>query len=93
MQVRAKFKLTKVERTQHLQLDGKDEQGRDRYSPTEMHTLVMQPVYHSNDTQHENYKFWKATPSGELKLGTVLPEVAEQFVIGQEYYIDFTPAE
>lgn len=58
-----------------------------------MRTLIFQPVYASNDPNHENYKFWKATPSGELRMGTVNKEVWPQFELGREYYLDFTLAE
>ena len=39
----------------------------------------------------ENDSFFKYTPSGQLSLGIVNQETADQFVIGEEYYIDITP--
>lgn len=40
----------------------------------------------------ENADFFKYTPFGELKLGTVNPEAAKQFIPGKEYYLDITEA-
>lgn len=41
----------------------------------------------------ENKAFYAATPSGEIVLDTINPSAAEQFVPGQAFYIDFTPAD
>jgi hypothetical protein len=79
MSVRAKFVLNRIEIS--------------RYGQEEMRTFLFSPVFGKNGKpDHENSKFWKASPSGELKLGTVNPEVWPQFELGQEYYLDFTPA-
>lgn len=40
----------------------------------------------------ENSNFFRYTPSGSLKMGTVNPEVVKQFIPGQEFYLDFIPA-
>lgn len=47
----------------------------------------MSPV--TGETE-ENKAFFKWTPYGSLEMGTVNPHV--EFIPGQEYYIDFTPA-
>ncbi len=39
----------------------------------------------------ENEKFFKYTPWGELKFGTINKAAADQFEIGAEYYLDLTP--
>jgi hypothetical protein len=39
----------------------------------------------------ENGKFFKFTPYGEIRLGTVTDEVARQFAPGGEVYVDFIP--
>lgn len=52
----------------------------------------MTPVY-SQDPNHENKKFWDATPSGEIALNITKPEAAQAFEVGVEYYVDFTKAE
>jgi len=38
----------------------------------------------------ENEAFFKATPTGMLDM-TVRKEAGDLFVVGQEYYLDFTP--
>jgi len=82
MTVRAKFWVSRIEKSIWA------------YAPNqkEMTTLVLQPVT-SSEAGTENKKFWDATPSGEIKLGTVNPEAAQEFELGQEYYIDFTKVE
>lgn len=74
---RAKFKLTQIE----IVLQGTEE----------MRTFVLSPVY-SNNPNHENSKFFRYTPSGTIRLGTVNPSVWPEFELNQEYYIDFTAA-
>lgn len=53
-------------------------------------SVVMHPVY-SSDPNHENKKFWDASPGGKLDLTWINPNVG--FKPGQEYYLDITPAE
>lgn len=52
-------------------------------------TLYFQPV---TSGSAENDKFFKWTPWGELKMGTVNPDAARAFVVGQAYYLDFSPS-
>lgn len=40
----------------------------------------------------ENKQFFQYTPSGNIKLGVLNEAAAAQFSIGQEFYVDFTPA-
>lgn len=88
--VRAKFKVVRIEASQTQR----------RIDPTrgfevvnmemlEMRTIVMIPVYGGSE---ENRKFWDASPSGEVRLGTINPEAWAAFSLGGEYYVDFTPA-
>ncbi len=51
----------------------------------------MAPVYDSNP-ESENGKFFAATPGGSVDMWLTRPEVASQFQLGAEFYIDFTPA-
>lgn len=86
MSVRAKFKVQSIKRTMgSMPKDGK-------YVPTEMWTLEMSPVYGNGDPEHENTKFWAASPSGSLVLSVVNKAAVDQFDLEQEYYIDFTRA-
>jgi hypothetical protein len=63
-------------------------------TPTEKRTLNFTPVTaNTNDPKEENSRFWDASPSGSLQLGTINPEAWSQFELGKEYYLDFTPAE
>lgn len=39
----------------------------------------------------ENEEFFKMTPGGNITLVTVNPNAAEQFIVGKEVYVDFTP--
>lgn len=50
------------------------------------------PVYANGDPNHENSKFWQATPSGQLELSFINLDAAAMFVPGREYYLDITPA-
>ena len=77
MSVRAKFKVTRIERS--LWRKG-----------IEVQTIVLLPVTSGSD---ENTQFYEATPSGSIQLGTVNAEAAAQFELEGEYYIDFTKAE
>lgn len=90
--VRAKFKVQKIERTSHMRSLGKNDKGAEAWEPCELHTIVLQPVY-SSDPEHENRTFWNASPSGEIRLGTINEQAWSQFELGSEYYVDFTPAD
>ena len=75
---RAKFTLQSIERTRHW--NGKDE----------IFNLKFSPV---TGTSEENKRFFEASPSGSLQLGTVRAEIAAGMKLGGEYYLDITPAE
>jgi hypothetical protein len=95
MTVRAKFVVNSIERNAHSVYPHVDENGKIDYKKpvaTELHSIKMAPVYGNGDLSHENTKFWNASPSGSLMLGTVNLDAAKQFELGKEYYIDFTPA-
>jgi hypothetical protein len=51
----------------------------------------LNAVYDSNPDS-ENGRFFRYTPCGRLSLSTVNPSAAEAFVVGRDYYLDFTPA-
>ncbi len=40
----------------------------------------------------ENDEFYRWTPGGSVQLGTVNQLAYDQFAIGREFYVDFTPA-
>lgn len=91
MSVRAKFKVDSIE-TINQPKSVKQTDGSYKSEPGTMTTLKLSPVY-SSDPNHENKKFWDASPGGQLTLNCVNPAAVEQFKIGKEYYLDFTPAE
>lgn len=93
MATRAKFKVDAIRRSLGSARTGEqDEQGRDVWGPVEKWTLEASPVYANGDPAHENSKFWEATPSGRLELGTINPAALEGFDLGSEFYVDLTPA-
>lgn len=51
--------------------------------------LCFAPVYNGSP---ENMEFFKYTPGGEFSIFTVNLEVAKNFEMGKEYYVDFSPA-
>ncbi len=90
MSVRAKFKVSRVEAT--LSTKGHSENGTWIVEGAEeLRTIVLVPVY-DPEPGSENHTFWQATPSGQIMLGTVNPAAWQQFELGEEFYIDFTPA-
>jgi hypothetical protein len=53
----------------------------------------MSPVYKPKDKNHENYKFWEASPSGQCWLQIQNPNAFDFFQPGQEQYVIFVDAE
>ncbi len=87
---RAKFRVDSI--TQHAYHTGKTVQGVWVPELKIMHTVKMAPVYGNGDPEHENSKFWEASPSGALELGTVNPDAVAWMKPGDEVYIDISPA-
>jgi hypothetical protein len=48
-------------------------------------------LYAVADVDGTNKTWAKATPSGQLLMQIDNPPAAEQFKVGQDYFIDFTP--
>lgn len=57
-----------------------------------MSSVSLTPVYGNGDPNHENTKFFKYTPSGEIKMACVNAETLAGFEPGTEFYVDFTAA-
>jgi hypothetical protein len=94
MAVRAKFKVAEFK--SHLQdklIDPKGGYGAENVEKVEIRTIVLNPVYGNGDPEHENTKFWNASPSGRIELGTVNPAAWQAFELGCEYYVEFTKAD
>lgn len=93
--VRAKFTYTGYSASLTNIFNEKTPEGKPDYTkPTraELRTLKFNPVFGNGDPEHENTKFWQSSPSGELTLGCLNPAAWSLFVIGKEYYLDFTEA-
>lgn len=95
MTVRAKFTFTGYETglTYRYPRDAKGVYDYQNGKPVELRTLKFAPVSANNDPNHENSKFWDASPSGQMTLGTVNPEAWSQFELGKSYYLDFVAAD
>ena len=52
------------------------------------HSITMSPVSGGSE---ENKAFWAATPGGKIEFNCVNDKAIEQFEVGKEYYVDFTP--
>jgi hypothetical protein len=93
MSVRAKFRCDSITITKHDKHDKGEDGVYRKVGTQEMRSVALSPVYGNGDPNHENTKFWNASPSGQITLGMVNLAAAEQFEPGSEYYIDFTKAE
>lgn len=88
MTVRAKFTVNSITRS----MGSRKNHATDKYEPAEMWTIKASPVYGHGDPNHENTKFWDASPGGSFELNCVNAEAVKQFDIGKEYYFDISPA-
>ena len=70
----------------------RDIQGEKKYVPEPVFSVKMSPVYHNNNREHENTKFWEATPSGSFEIQSVNREAVEHLQVGKEYYFDIVEA-
>ena len=78
MSVRAKFLVKTISESKHWDA-----------SKPNIKSIELVPVTSGSE---ENKAFYAATPSGNINLFTINYDAASQFVIGAEYYLDFTPA-
>lgn len=58
----------------------------------EQHNVTLLAVT-DGAPESENHQFWAATPAGRVELWTVNPAAWDQFAVGAEFYVDFTPAD
>lgn len=80
MSVKAKFKVQSITETSNCDV-----------TKPNLKTVRLSPVYDSNP-ESENGKYWQATPSGSIELGTINEDAAKQFEVGKDYYITFEKA-
>jgi hypothetical protein len=90
MVIRCKFKVDSIERRKETVAKFVD--GKKVYEPGETWTVRMSPVYANDDPNHENSKFWAASPSGSFEVRTVNKAAVESLELSGEYYLDITPA-
>lgn len=60
--------------------------------PTIGATIKFNFVYHNNDPNHENTKYWEATPGGTFQVTISNHQAMEQIQVSKEYYLDLIPA-
>ncbi|MCZ4500970.1 MAG: hypothetical protein JWQ74_3525 [Marmoricola sp.] len=53
-------------------------------------TIGLVPVW---EQEGVNKRWSQATPTGKIEMMITVPETVEQFELGKEYFVDFTPAE
>jgi len=53
-------------------------------------TVYLSPV---TSGSRENEQFYKWTPGGQIILSTINSDAAAQFVVDDEFYVDFTHAD
>jgi GH35 family endo-1,4-beta-xylanase len=71
-----------VEKTQRTSTQGYGEP-----KPVDTEEVRLVPV-----TGEENKEWSRWTPSGEVKMQITNPEALNQFTVGADYFVDFTPA-
>lgn len=54
------------------------------------HSVAFRPVTGGSP---ENERFYKYTPGGEITLSVVSQDIAANFMVGKDYYVDFTAAD
>ena len=54
------------------------------------HSVKLIPV---SSGSAENESFFKWTPWGEIKIGTINSGAAKEFAPGKQFYVDFTEAQ
>lgn len=76
MSVIAKFRCNGITKTDHW------EKEKGQLASINLSAVV-------GDDSEENKKFFAATPSGTINLGTVNPAAYDQFEEGEDYYVTF----
>lgn len=64
----------------------------DGYEDLLLNAVAKSDAY-PEDGSDENNSFARWTPSAELKMTVNNPDLFGQFTEGQEFYVDFTPAQ
>lgn len=83
--MRAKFRVSGI--TQYKDADGNVTQETLRFD------AVCKSESYPADGSDENNTFAKFTPSAHCEVSVLNPALLGQFVVGEQYYADFTKAE
>jgi hypothetical protein len=92
MTIRCKMLVNGIERGMGSKQVTDPATGKQSWVPCEQRTIKLHPVYGNGDPNHENSKFWQATPAGQFQFTMISLETAEVFELNKEYYVDITPA-
>jgi hypothetical protein len=63
-----------------------------KYQGYKQTNIIFTAVGPYNSKDYDSKKFWEASPSGQLTLGTVNEKAVAYFTPGKKYYLDFTEA-
>lgn len=77
MSVQAKFVVNSITRSKGWGTTG------------EIQTINLSPVTGGTNASEENKKFWAATPSGKIEIGTVNKDAGDYFELSGEYIVTF----
>lgn len=77
--IRAKVKCVSIERKEH------HNRVADKEGDKLLHFIRLHPVFSA--IPGENRTYFEAIPYGEVKLGTLIDEIAAEFEVGAEYYL------
>ncbi|MFN3656848.1 MAG: hypothetical protein ACK4UO_06310 [Pseudolabrys sp.] len=91
MTVRCKMVVCGIERSMGSKKVIDKATGKESWVPAEQRTIKLHPVYGNGDPNHENTKFWNATPAGQFQFTMISLETAQVFELNKEYYVDLTP--
>ncbi|MEW6209818.1 MAG: hypothetical protein AB1631_15750 [Acidobacteriota bacterium] len=86
----AKFYVQSVERQGYPKRAKVDEAAEPHTTGVKVN---LSPVYAPDDKNHENHKFWEATPSGQLWMQINNPSAFDFFKEGEEVYLTFSKPE
>lgn len=85
MTVRCKFRVSSITYTMGSQYNAETK----TYDSGPVGTIRLNVV---GSGSAEDKAFFASTPSGQIDVSIIRKEAADQFTIGREFYVDFTPA-
>lgn len=58
-----------------------------------MSQIVRMSAAYAPNSEHPNYEFWKATPTGSHEMQINAAAAFDWFKLGKQYLLEFTPVE